>query len=204
MISASTAGDTQGQGGALLPRIDQVLAAMAGMSPGPWAYRSREHDDWGAVRGPDGWIVALAREGGTSDDRDAQQHRDAGTDPYEGNARAITALPDAHELLTDLRPLLATAAQERAVTQAQLFILTTWNSRDQFDGLAVWHTRMTVTAWPTADQALRDLIARYLDLEVRHLNSLTRTHADMQDFAALLNAAHAARDELRAALGEPA
>jgi hypothetical protein len=67
-------------------------------TPGPWSYRSEYHDDWGVVRGPTAdlgleWIVAVADAGRRVDSREYAAHRENGTDPYEANARLITAAP---------------------------------------------------------------------------------------------------------------
>lgn len=56
---------------------------MSEFTPGPWSYRSKEDDDWGIVRGPDGWVIAQARAG----------------DPYGANARLIAAAPDLYAAL---------------------------------------------------------------------------------------------------------
>jgi hypothetical protein len=74
----------------------------AAHTPGPWSYRPFEHDDWGIVRGPDGYVVANAQSNRVSDEEkdDARWHR---TDPYEANARLIAAAP---ELLQALKALL--------------------------------------------------------------------------------------------------
>ena len=75
-------------------------------TPGPWRYRPFEYDDWGIIRmaAPDGALVAIARGG--SNDINLNEHRCNKTDPYEANARLITAAP---ELLAALKALLPIA-----------------------------------------------------------------------------------------------
>lgn len=73
--------------------VEQVRELLSKATPGPWAYRSWEHDDWGIVRSADGHITGRAKD--TAVEFDAvNAHRAAGTDPYEGNARLIAAAPD--------------------------------------------------------------------------------------------------------------
>ncbi len=59
---------------------------MTEHTPTPWAYRPREHDDWGWLRGPSGELAAVAK-GAADSDWDA--HRRADTDPYGPNAAFI-------------------------------------------------------------------------------------------------------------------
>lgn len=60
-------------------------------TPGPWDYRPFEFDDWGWVRARNGGnLVAIAKDMTA----DHHAHRQAGTDPYEANARLIAAAPD--------------------------------------------------------------------------------------------------------------
>lgn len=67
-------------------------------TPGPWAYRPLEFDDWGIVRAGD-YVVAQARAGGG--DVSLDEHRANKTDPYEANARLIAAAPDLLEALKE-------------------------------------------------------------------------------------------------------
>lgn len=73
---------------------------MAGFTKGPFAYRPNEFDDWGEVRGPNGYIVALGRSINRNEDLDA--HRRAGTDPYEEVGQFITAALNAKVALESL------------------------------------------------------------------------------------------------------
>jgi len=65
-------------------------------TPTPWAYRPKEYDDWGFIRGPDGGVACIAR-GETSETHDA--HRAAGTDPYGPNALLIVKAVNNHDAL---------------------------------------------------------------------------------------------------------
>ena len=74
---------------------------MSGVhTPGPWAYRPQEHDDWGIVRttvvNEAGWrpIVARASYVDSPTDEELGAHRRNKTDPAEANARLIAAAPD--------------------------------------------------------------------------------------------------------------
>jgi hypothetical protein len=72
---------------------------MTEHTKGPWAYRPREDDDWGVVRGPDGRLVASAKAGRDVSQDEYAEHRQNGTDPYEDNARLIAAAPMMYEAL---------------------------------------------------------------------------------------------------------
>jgi hypothetical protein len=65
-------------------------------TPGPWDYRPMKWDDWGWVRARMGGEI-VARAGGFAPREEQDRHRSAGTDPYEANARLITAAPDLYE-----------------------------------------------------------------------------------------------------------
>jgi hypothetical protein len=95
---------------------------MPGFTPGPWHYRPNEHDDWGFVRAspdcPDlpGGIICQARDPAALDEATLSEHRKAGTDPWEANARLIAAVPDLYDVVerlvsgsTALVPLCAMA-----------------------------------------------------------------------------------------------
>ena len=80
-------------------------------TPGPWAYRPHEHDDWGIVRAPVteqgqfmGGIICQARDPEALGETTLALHRAHGTDPWEANARLIAAAPG---LVEALRKLLA-------------------------------------------------------------------------------------------------
>ncbi|MFN3169266.1 MAG: hypothetical protein ACE37E_01075 [Hyphomicrobiales bacterium] len=62
-------------------------------TPGPWLYRPFEFDDWGTVRAGKEHICQ-ARYSGAMDQELLAQHRKAGTDPWEANARLIAAAPE--------------------------------------------------------------------------------------------------------------
>jgi hypothetical protein len=80
---------------------------MIAHTPGPWLYRPCPHDDWGYVRSQDDSLVAVARAGRAVSEEEYAAHRRAKTDPYEPNARLITAAPD---LLAALERLVRVTA----------------------------------------------------------------------------------------------
>lgn len=74
-------------------------------TPGPWSYRSQPHDDWGVVRAGRNWICQ-AKDPRRIDDEALAEHRRSKTDPWEGNARLISAAPDFAEVAPDAAYLL--------------------------------------------------------------------------------------------------
>jgi hypothetical protein len=83
----------------------ETLRALAPVvTPGEWAYRPDEYDDWGLVkteprevgnyeppfilRG----VIGQFRDPDVSGEEALNQHRKAGTDPWESNARLIVTL----------------------------------------------------------------------------------------------------------------
>jgi len=70
---------------------------MSGHTPGPWDYRSQPHDDWGVVRAGR-YIICQARDPNV-DHLDLSHYRRTKTDPFEANARLISAAPDLLEQL---------------------------------------------------------------------------------------------------------
>lgn len=78
---------------------------MANLShtPGPWEYRNREYDDWGVVRAGN-CILCQVRDPNALDEETLNRHRRGKTDPWEANARLVSAAPD---LLEALEALLA-------------------------------------------------------------------------------------------------
>lgn len=84
----------------------ETLRALAEKAtPGPWAYRPDEHDDWGMVKSPrqavegfkDGLRCCLAqfRHPDALDEEVLSKHRAAKTDPWRGNAELVTYLRNA-------------------------------------------------------------------------------------------------------------
>lgn len=74
---------------------------MTQHTPGPWSYRPDEYDDWGIVRAPvteqgrfRGGIICQAKNPEALDELTLGKHREAGTDPWEANARLIAAAPE--------------------------------------------------------------------------------------------------------------
>ena len=72
-------------------------------TPGPWSYRSELHDDWGVVRAGR-FFICQAKDPRYMDNEHLAQCREVGRDPWEANARLISAAPD---LLDAIKPLLA-------------------------------------------------------------------------------------------------
>lgn len=72
-----------------------------GHTPGPWAYRPDKYDDWGTVKGGDGFVICQARDYRFSDDDHLSECRRNGVDPWEANARLIAAAPDMLEALKE-------------------------------------------------------------------------------------------------------
>lgn len=99
--------------------LDRLEALAKEATPGPWAVRSQEYDDWGWVRASDLFCVALARAGGPAD-HDA--HRVAGTDPYAHNAAHIAAFdpPTVLRLIAAARLALPPQAAPRVVDLDQM------------------------------------------------------------------------------------
>lgn len=62
------------------------------ITPGPWEYRPHEFDDWGVVKA-EKFTICQARDPRYMNEDILSQHRKAGTDPWEANARAIASLP---------------------------------------------------------------------------------------------------------------
>lgn len=62
-------------------------------TPGPWSYRSQQHDDWGVVRAGR-YYICQAKDPKVWSEDDFNAHRRAKTDPWEANARLIAAAPE--------------------------------------------------------------------------------------------------------------
>ncbi|HEX8555249.1 MAG TPA: hypothetical protein VF695_11125 [Sphingomonas sp.] len=98
------------------------LLAMA--TPGPWAYRPQQFDDWGVIRttvGNDGWFPLVAQARNLSD-ADPSEHRRDKTDPAGPNAQLIVAAVNA------LPNLLA---ENAALKQGLADIFGHFKDRDQ-------------------------------------------------------------------------
>ena len=63
-------------------------------TPGPYSYRPHSYDDWGVVRDSNGLLVCLARGGRNLTQKEIDEYRSNGTDPYEDNAHLFAAAPD--------------------------------------------------------------------------------------------------------------
>jgi hypothetical protein len=84
----------------------------AAFTPGPWAYRHDEHDDWGIVRAAQGGgghapIICQARDPYCLDSDELNIHRANKTDPWAANACLIAAAPELLAALTAARNTLA-------------------------------------------------------------------------------------------------
>lgn len=66
-------------------------------TPGPWAYRPHELDDWGTVWAANGRVVATASLAQSNCTLSHARH--SGYDPVEANAHLIAAAPDMAEAL---------------------------------------------------------------------------------------------------------
>jgi hypothetical protein len=104
----------------LAERLREIRTRLDAASPGDWAYRPQELDDWGVVRGgPDQeglrWVVACARAGMPGGDHDS--HRRAGTDPYRANGEFIAGakqdVPFLLDALDDRDAEIARLARDR-------------------------------------------------------------------------------------------
>lgn len=75
-------------------------------SPGPWIYRPSKYDDWGTVRDANGYIVAMVKgrrdDGEFYEETDLAEFRKAKRDPYEANARLVSAGKDMLDVLKEL------------------------------------------------------------------------------------------------------
>lgn len=81
--------------------LERLLAAA---TEGPWAYRPDEFDDWGVVKSPPRevgnyepplilrTVLAQMRDDRRLDEETLSEHRRAGTDPWEANARLVVFL----------------------------------------------------------------------------------------------------------------
>ena len=72
-------------------------------TPGPYAYRPNSYDDWGSVRNSNGLLVCLARCGRNLTQKEIDEYRINGTDPYEDNGHLFTAAPDMKLALEHVR-----------------------------------------------------------------------------------------------------
>jgi hypothetical protein len=86
--------------------IERLRELLARATPGPWAYRPQEYDDWGFIRRSetdDGWrpVVAISRAGEMGTEEALNEHRWKGTDPYRPNGELITEAVNALPHLLD-------------------------------------------------------------------------------------------------------
>lgn len=74
---------------AALDGVDERAGeVLEGVTPGPWLYRPRPHDDWGWVIAGDA-VLCQARDPDKLDAETLAHHREKGRDPWEANARFI-------------------------------------------------------------------------------------------------------------------
>ena len=84
------------------------------LSPLPWAYRPIEYDGWGYIRGSNGQLAAVAREGEHCGPRKIDEFRVAKKDPCETNGRLIVRACNSHDaLVAALEDLLIVAQNAR-------------------------------------------------------------------------------------------
>ena len=92
-----------------MTNLSTELAWLAeAATPGPWAHRPMEYDDWGTVRAAyrseDGFQHFICRCNYDATPEELTDHRVNGTDPAEPNAELIVTLRNAvPEILTALR-----------------------------------------------------------------------------------------------------
>lgn len=82
----------------------QLREAGEKATPGAWAYRPDEYDDWGLVKGPlrefgnyeppfiMRGVIGQFRDPDARDEDTLNAHRRAGTDPWQANAALIVLL----------------------------------------------------------------------------------------------------------------
>ena len=113
--------------------LDELKRLAGLVTPGEWAYRPDEYDDWGLVkteprevgnyeppfilRG----VIGQFRDPDVRGEEALNQHRKAGTDPWETNARLIVTLRNAlPELITALEIAALVRSVPHAVPAAKL------------------------------------------------------------------------------------
>jgi hypothetical protein len=84
--------------------IEELRTLAEKATPGPWAYRPDEYDDWGLVKSPPREVgnydppfiirgaIGQFRDPDVHDEETLNAHRRAGTDPWEANAALIVWL----------------------------------------------------------------------------------------------------------------
>ena len=84
--------------------LDELKRLAGEATPGPWAYRPDEFDDWGVVKSAPRevgnydppfilrGVIGQFRDPDKRDDAVLDGHRLAGTDPWEANASLIVLL----------------------------------------------------------------------------------------------------------------
>ena len=122
----------------LIARLRELDAAA---TPGPWAYRPDEYDDWGVVKSPrepvegfpDGLRCVLAqfRDPKALDEEALNEHRRAKTDPWQGNAELVTFLRNAvPEILEAADQLEALRSHAEAMAEK----LAYYGTDEHYDG----------------------------------------------------------------------
>lgn len=84
-----------------------MSAPAAKHTPGPWVYRTGMPYDWGWVTTADGGFITQAKDPRARDDETLSAHRAARTDPWEANARLISAAPDLLQALKEACEIIA-------------------------------------------------------------------------------------------------
>lgn len=74
-------------------KMDDLKELLGKVTPGPWAYRPTQYDDWGTVRAGE-WFLCQAKDPRHLEDDHLNSCRKNGCDPWEANARLIAMAPD--------------------------------------------------------------------------------------------------------------
>lgn len=143
-------------------RLAEMLAGLEGVTPGPWAYRPWQYDDWGTVRAPQGNghdlapFVANVRAGRQVSEDELLIHRQKRTDPYGANAEHIARCdPDTmRSILTELLSLRQSHSTGVVVNAA---LVERFQSAYRDAGQKRnWHP-----TWPDAEASFEILSALY-------------------------------------------
>jgi len=97
----------------------------ASFTPGPWAYRPEQFDDWGVVRAGRYWICQ-AKDPERLDEDLLNECRRAKTDPWEANARLIAAAPDLLEALVAAKEAVFFVGTPELMDQVNAAIAKAW------------------------------------------------------------------------------
>jgi hypothetical protein len=109
----------------MMINLKQLKADREAGTDGPWRYRPNSTDDWGTVCGPEqvdtiGTHICQARDPLVYRSEQLAEHRAAGTDPWEVNARRIARLPDLEAAYIEAVAKLDKAVEALGDSQATL------------------------------------------------------------------------------------